>query len=147
MICFLLRQTGAVPSTKAVGGGISVVCLTRTSRYRSKRRSWLVPLLPTFILSWLLEWSRITQARFSGQGQNSGRVGRGSGNGRGQGRGRGTGYTSKPKTRTKSWAWDGAYVKAQDIYVVYYQGPIEQGAMVLMIAAGQGTMPWIGLLK
>jgi hypothetical protein len=24
-----------------------VVCLTRTSRYRSKRRSWLVPLLPT----------------------------------------------------------------------------------------------------
>ena len=34
-------------STKAVGGGISVVCLTRTSRYRSKRRSWLVPLLPT----------------------------------------------------------------------------------------------------
>jgi hypothetical protein len=33
----------------AVGGGISVVCLTRTSRYRSKRRSWLVPLLPTAI--------------------------------------------------------------------------------------------------
>ncbi len=31
-----------------------MVCLTRTSRYRSKRRSWLVPLLPTFILSWLL---------------------------------------------------------------------------------------------
>ncbi len=24
-----------------------MVCLTRTSRYRSKRRSWLVPLLPT----------------------------------------------------------------------------------------------------
>ena len=44
----------AVSSTKAVGGRISVVCLTRTSRYRSKRRSWLVPLLPTFILSWLL---------------------------------------------------------------------------------------------
>jgi hypothetical protein len=38
---------GVVPSTKAVGGGISVVCLTRTSRYRSKRRSWLAPLLPT----------------------------------------------------------------------------------------------------
>ncbi len=31
-----------------------MVCLTRTSRYLSKRRSWLVPLLPTFILSWLL---------------------------------------------------------------------------------------------
>ena len=61
----------AVPSAKAVGGGIPVVCLSRTSRYRSKRRSWLVPLLPTFILSC----------------QNSGRVGRGSGNGRGQGRG------------------------------------------------------------
>ncbi len=31
--------------------------------------------------------------------------------------------------------------------VVYYQGPIKWGAMVLMIAAGQGAMPWIGLLK
>ncbi len=41
------KADGAVSSTKAVGGGISVVCLTRTSRYRSKRRSWLVPLLPT----------------------------------------------------------------------------------------------------
>ncbi len=41
------KADGVVPSTKAVGGGISVVCLTRTSRYRSKRRSWLVPLLPT----------------------------------------------------------------------------------------------------
>jgi hypothetical protein len=40
----------------------------------------------------------MTQARFTGQGQNSGRDGRGSGNGRGQGRGRGTGYMSKPKT-------------------------------------------------
>ncbi len=39
----------------------------------------------------------MTQARFAGQGQNSGRDGRGSGNGQGQGRGRGTGYTSKPK--------------------------------------------------
>ncbi len=37
-------------STKAIGGGISVVCLTRTSRYRSKRRSWLVPLLQTAFL-------------------------------------------------------------------------------------------------
>ncbi len=75
-----------------------MVCLTKTSRYRSKRRSWLVPLLPTVILSWLLARSRITQARFAGRGQNSGRVGRGSGNGREQGRGHGTGYTSKPKT-------------------------------------------------
>ncbi len=101
------KADGAVPSTKAVGGGISVVCLTRTSRYCSKRRSWLVPLLPTFILSWLLAWSRITQARFAGRGQNSGCVGRGSGSSRGQGRGHGTGYTSKPKTRTRLWAWDG----------------------------------------
>jgi hypothetical protein len=31
-----------------------VVCLTRTSRYCSTRWSWLVPLLPTFILSCLL---------------------------------------------------------------------------------------------
>jgi hypothetical protein len=40
----------------------------------------------------------MTQARFSGQGRNSGLAGRGPGNGRGQGRGRGMGYTSKPKT-------------------------------------------------
>ena len=40
----------------------------------------------------------MTQARFAGQGQNSGRDGHGSENGRGQGHGRGTGYTSKPKT-------------------------------------------------
>ncbi len=40
----------------------------------------------------------IPQARFAGQGQNSGRAGRGPGNGQGQGRGRGIGYTSKPKT-------------------------------------------------
>ncbi len=39
---------------RGASGRISVVCLTRTSRYPSKRRSWLVPLLPTFILSWLL---------------------------------------------------------------------------------------------
>jgi hypothetical protein len=57
----------------------------------------LVPLLPTFILSWLLARSRMTQARFAGQGQNSGRDGRGSENSRGQGHGRGTGYTLKPK--------------------------------------------------
>ncbi len=40
----------------------------------------------------------MTQARFTGRGQNSGCAGRGPGNGRGQGHGRGTGYTSKPKT-------------------------------------------------
>jgi hypothetical protein len=40
----------------------------------------------------------MTQARFAGRGQNSGRAGRSPGNGRGQGRGRGMGYTSKPKT-------------------------------------------------
>jgi hypothetical protein len=40
----------------------------------------------------------MTQARFAGQGQNSGRDGCGSENGRGQGRGHGMGYTSKPKT-------------------------------------------------
>jgi hypothetical protein len=57
-----------------------------------------VPLPPTFILSWLLARSRMTQARFAGQGQNSGCTGRGPGNGRGQGRGPGMGYTSKPKT-------------------------------------------------
>ncbi len=57
----------------------------------------MLPLLPTFILSWLLARSRMTQARFAGQGQNSGRAGRGPGNDRGQGRGCGTGYTSKPK--------------------------------------------------
>jgi hypothetical protein len=39
----------------------------------------------------------MTQARFAGQEQNSGRVGRGPGNSRGQGCGHGTGYTSKPK--------------------------------------------------
>ncbi len=51
-----------------------------------------------FILSWLLARSRMTQARFAGQGRNSGRAGHGPGNGRGQGRGRGMGYMSKPKT-------------------------------------------------
>ncbi len=86
-----------------------MVCLTKTSRYRSTRWSWLVPLLPTFILSWLLAWSRIAQAIFSGQGQNSGHVGHGSGNGQGQGRGRGMGYRSKPKTKHKvPKSWGGA---------------------------------------
>jgi hypothetical protein len=39
-----INHLNNMPSTKAVGDGISVVCLTRTSRYCSKRRSWLVPL-------------------------------------------------------------------------------------------------------
>jgi hypothetical protein len=39
----------------------------------------------------------MTQARFAGRGQNSGRNGHGSRNCRGQGCGRGTGYTLKPK--------------------------------------------------
>jgi hypothetical protein len=30
------KVDGAVPSTKAAGGGISVVCLTRMSRYHSR---------------------------------------------------------------------------------------------------------------
>ncbi len=40
----------------------------------------------------------MTQARFAGQGQNSGRDGCGLENGQGQDRGHGTGYRSKPKT-------------------------------------------------
>jgi hypothetical protein len=40
----------------------------------------------------------MTQARFTGRGQNFGRDGGGSENGQGQGHGHGTGYTSKPKT-------------------------------------------------
>ncbi len=39
----------------------------------------------------------MTQARFAGGGQNSGRDGHGSGNGQVQGRGRRMGYTLKPK--------------------------------------------------
>jgi hypothetical protein len=55
-----INHLNNTPSTKAAGGGISVVCLTRTSKYRSKRRSWLVPLLPTFILSCLLaSWRNV----------------------------------------------------------------------------------------
>ncbi len=40
----------------------------------------------------------MTQARFAGQGQNSGRAGHGPGNRRGQGCGHGMGYTSKLRT-------------------------------------------------
>jgi hypothetical protein len=40
----------------------------------------------------------MTQARFAGRGQNSGRNRRGSGNGQGQDHGQGMGYTLKPKT-------------------------------------------------
>ncbi len=48
----------------------------------------------------------------------------------GQGHGRGTGYMLKPKTFKLSTIKD-----------------LEWGAMVVMIAAGQGAMPWFGLLK
>jgi hypothetical protein len=41
-IRLLLRQMGAVPSTKAVGGRISVVCLTRTSRYQGHKAELVV---------------------------------------------------------------------------------------------------------
>jgi hypothetical protein len=40
----------------------------------------------------------MTQARFTGCGQNAGHDGRGLANGRGQGHGRGMGYTLKPKS-------------------------------------------------
>ncbi len=182
----LLRQTGAVPSTKAVGGGISVVCLTRRSRYHSKRRSWLVPLLPTFILSCLLaswtnvedfvdakcrcnlvNWESIAGSPLQiiptwnnlqniiwlwlklglpdkGETLDALDVVQGTavdkvvGMGRGtrwspkqgQGSGRGMGYTSKPKTFKLSTIKD-----------------LSNGAMVMIIAAGQGAMPWIRLLK
>ncbi len=89
------------PSTKAAGGGIYSGVLLKDVKVPVKVRrtlSSLVPLLPTFILNWLLARSRVTQARFAGQGQNSGRAGRGPGKGQGQGGGHGTGYTSKPKT-------------------------------------------------
>ncbi len=39
------------------------------------------------------------------------------------------------------------YVRRLDTFSSNIQGPIKQGAMVMMIAAGQGAMPWIGLPK
>jgi hypothetical protein len=39
------------------------------------------------------------------------------------------------------------YVRRLDTFSSNIQGPIERGAMVVMIAAGQGAMPWIGLPK
>jgi hypothetical protein len=53
-----LKHLSDTPSTKAVGGRISMVCLTRTSRYRSKRRSWLVPLLPTVLRNSCEVWDQ-----------------------------------------------------------------------------------------
>ncbi len=70
-IRLLLRQTGVVPSTKPVGGGISVVCLTRMSRYRSKRRSWLVPLLPTWFTDELKVTGYITFKVYDSASDNS----------------------------------------------------------------------------
>ncbi len=89
-----------MPSTKAAGGEIYSGVFNKDVKVPVKvtRRSSLVPLLPTFVLSWLLARSRMTEARFAGRGQNSGHDGRGLENGRGQGCGRGTGYMLKPKT-------------------------------------------------
>ncbi len=39
------------------------------------------------------------------------------------------------------------YVRRLDTFSSNIQGPIKWGAMVVMIAAGQGAMPWIGLPK
>jgi hypothetical protein len=39
------------------------------------------------------------------------------------------------------------YVRRLDTFSSNIQGTIKWGAMVLMIAAGQGAMPWIGLPK
>jgi hypothetical protein len=95
-----INHLNDTPSTKAVRGGIYSGVFDKDVKVPVKvmRQSSLVPLLPTFLSSWLLARSRMTQARFAGRGQNSGRIGCGSGNGRGQGRGCGTGYTLKPKT-------------------------------------------------
>ncbi len=95
-----INHLSNTPSTKAVRGRIYSGVFNKYVKVPVKvtSRSSLVPLLPTFILSWLLARSRMTQASFAGRGRNSERIGRGPGNGQGQGRGRGTGYTSKPKT-------------------------------------------------
>ncbi len=95
-----INHLNNTPSTKAAGGRIYSGVFNKDVKAPVKvtRQSSLVPLLPTFILSWLLARSRMTQARFARQEQNSGRNGRGLENGRGQGCGRGMGYTSKPKT-------------------------------------------------
>ncbi len=75
-----------------------MVCLTRTSRYQTSQ-GHKAELVGTSLsnIYFKLARSRMTQARFAGRGQNSGRNGRGSVNGRGQGRGHRTGYMSKPK--------------------------------------------------
>ncbi len=39
------------------------------------------------------------------------------------------------------------YVRRLDTFSSNIQGPIERGVMVVMIAASQGAMPWIGLPK
>ncbi len=78
-----------------------MVCFSKDVKVPVKARRTLSSVgtsCSNIYLSWLLARSRMTQARFAGQGQNFGRAGRGPGNGQGQGRGRGTGYTSKPKT-------------------------------------------------
>ncbi len=56
------------PSTKAAGGGIYSGVFDKGDKVPVKvmKRSWLIPLLPTFILSCLLARSMMTQARFAG---------------------------------------------------------------------------------
>ncbi len=39
------------------------------------------------------------------------------------------------------------YVRRLDTFSSNIQGPIKRGAMIVVIAAGQGAMPWIGLPK
>ncbi len=68
---FEINHLNYTPSTKAVGGRIYSGVFDKDVKVPVKvtRRSSLVPLLPTFILSWLLARSRMTQARFTGKGQ------------------------------------------------------------------------------
>jgi hypothetical protein len=41
----------------------------------------------------------------------------------------------------------GTFFKIRIFSKTSFDNKIEWGAMVVMIAAGQGAMPWIGLLK
>jgi hypothetical protein len=62
-----INHLNDTPSTKAVRGGIYSGVFDKDVKVPVKvtRRSSLVPLLPTFVLSWLLARSRMTQARFA----------------------------------------------------------------------------------
>jgi hypothetical protein len=63
-----INHLNDTPSNKAVGGVIYSGVFDKDLKVPVKvmRRSSLVPLLPTFILSWPLARSRMTQARFAG---------------------------------------------------------------------------------